>query len=149
MASQQVTLVWYQVHACEDWHCKLGTAKSYNLALLNKDLLAKFKKEAHDLSVQNHIAQVSNPSQPQLQTPLTLPHHMPTQHTPGISHRPTSHPPCTIWHLTPHAPLCTTWHLSRTTRHHAPCGIVLPPALAQSPIHCHSFYINLLLLWHP
>ena len=52
-------LVWYQAHARENWHRKLGTAKSYNLALLNKDLLAKFKKEASNLSIQNHVLQVS------------------------------------------------------------------------------------------
>ena len=142
-------LVWYQVHACKDWHHKLGTAESYNLALLNKDLLAKFKEEAHDLSVQNHVAQVSNPSQPQLWTPLTLPpplHHMPTQHTPGVSHCPTSHPPCTTWHLTPHAPLCTTttWHLSHTTQHHAPHNI--PHAPCGTP---HPTQHPTCIMWHP
>ena len=54
-------LVWYQAHAREDWHRKLGTTESFNLALLNDELLADFKKDAKDLSVQNHIAQVSSP----------------------------------------------------------------------------------------
>jgi hypothetical protein len=58
-------LVWYQAHAREDWHRKLGTAESFNLAILNKTLLADFKKKANDLSVQNNVTQVSRP----------LPHH--------------------------------------------------------------------------
>jgi hypothetical protein len=53
-------LVWYQAHAREDWHRKLGTAESYNLAILNKTLLADFKKKANDLSIQNNVSQVSN-----------------------------------------------------------------------------------------
>jgi hypothetical protein len=54
-------LVWYQAHAREDWHRKLGTADSFNLAILNKTLLADFKKKASDLAVQNNVTQVSNP----------------------------------------------------------------------------------------
>ena len=52
-------LVWYQAHAREDWHRKLGTAESFNLAILNKSLLADFKEKANDLSVQSNIMQVS------------------------------------------------------------------------------------------
>ncbi len=54
-------LVWYQAHAREDWHRKLGTTESFNLAILNKTLLADFKKRANDLSVQNNVTQVSYP----------------------------------------------------------------------------------------
>lgn len=57
-------LVWYQAHAREDWHRKLGTAESFNLAILNKTLLADFKKRANDLSVQNNVTQVSPPHLP-------------------------------------------------------------------------------------
>ena len=72
-------------HTREDWHHKLGTAKSYNLALLNEDLLAKFKKEAHDLSAK-HVAQVSNPFQLQLRTPLFI--HAPIPPAPHMALAP-------------------------------------------------------------
>jgi hypothetical protein len=55
-------LVWYQAHAREDWHRKLGTAESFNLALLNDALLANFKKKANDQATQNKLSQVSSPS---------------------------------------------------------------------------------------
>ena len=63
-------LVWYQAHAREDWHRKLGTVESFNLAILNKTLLADFKKRANDLSVQNNVTQVSH-SFPIQHNPLT------------------------------------------------------------------------------
>jgi hypothetical protein len=55
-------LVWYQAHAREDWHQKLGTTDSFNLAMLNKTLLADFKKKASELALQNNVAQVSSRS---------------------------------------------------------------------------------------
>jgi hypothetical protein len=57
-------LVWYQAHAREDWHRKLGTGDSFNLAILNKTLLADFKKKASELALQNNVAQVSTRSSP-------------------------------------------------------------------------------------
>ncbi len=52
-------LVWYQAHAHEDWHRKLGTVESFNLALLNETLLANFLKKAADLTTQNNVSIVS------------------------------------------------------------------------------------------
>jgi hypothetical protein len=60
-------LVWYQAHVREDWHWKLSTADSYNLAILNKTLLSDFKRKASDQTVQRSVSQVS-PSCPS-QTP--------------------------------------------------------------------------------
>src|SRR5712692_7653376 len=39
-------LVWYQAHARDDWHRKLGTPESFNIAILNDTLLASFKNKA-------------------------------------------------------------------------------------------------------
>lgn len=49
-------LVWYQAHAREDWRRKLGTAESFNLAILNSTLLANFKKKANGLAAQNKVS---------------------------------------------------------------------------------------------
>ena len=51
-------LVWYQAHAREDWHKKLGTTESYNLSILNQRLLSTFKKKACDASLLNNVTQV-------------------------------------------------------------------------------------------
>jgi hypothetical protein len=86
-------LVWYQAHAREEWHRKLGTTESFNLAILNGTLLADFKKKANDQSMQNNVTQVSNrsihPPRNELNPTPTF-----TPHTPA-------HP---WWHTTPHAP---------------------------------------------
>jgi hypothetical protein len=52
-------LVWYQAHARDDWHRKLGTPDSYNIAILNDTLLTSFKKKADDASIQNRVSMVS------------------------------------------------------------------------------------------
>ena len=141
-------LVWYQAHAREDWHRKLGTAESYNLALLNEDLLAEFKKEASDLSIQNHVSQVSTPlsatllpfsltptlliSRSLTSRPSSLPHHTfahphnPTHPAPRGSsppRTPTHHAAPHLHHVAPHAPRCTPCptrppHASRVTLLH-------------------------------
>jgi hypothetical protein len=86
-------LVWYQAHAREEWHRKLGTTESFNLAILNGTLLADVKKKANDQSMQNNVTQVSNrsihPPRNELNPTPTF-----TPHTPA-------HP---WWHTTPHAP---------------------------------------------
>jgi hypothetical protein len=81
-------LVWYQAHAREDWHRKLGTTESFNLAILNKTLLADFKKKANDLSIQNNVTQVSTPSPNpfSLLTPTPAPTSHPTTHTHRVPH---------------------------------------------------------------
>ena len=138
-------LVWYQAHAREDWHRKLGTAESYNLALLNEDLLAEFKKEASDLSIQNHVSQVSTPfcysfaSFTNPHTPhLTLTHLAPV--IPPTSHvrsSPQPHAPCTPRFLTPahpHAPRGTSFAprcTPRTTLH--PMPHAAPPRITRHP----------------
>jgi hypothetical protein len=115
-------LVWYQAHVREDWHRKLGTTESYNLAILNKTLLADFKKKATDIAVQQSVAQVS-PSCPRQSLPLTpnpslitctpmlLPHLARTgHHAHSGTHTLASHPPPTL----------NTTFMHRTMRHHAP-----------------------------
>ena len=55
-------LVWYQAHARDDWHRKLGTPESFNIAILNDTLLASFKNKADDAAVQDNLALVSTSS---------------------------------------------------------------------------------------
>lgn len=62
-------LVWYQAHAREDWHRKLGTADAFDISVLNDTLLSSFKKKADDASVQNNVALVSK-SRSQVTSPL-------------------------------------------------------------------------------
>lgn len=57
-------LVWYQAHAREEWHRKLGTPESFNLALLNRNLLTDFKNKAKETITQNNVQQVSYPTAP-------------------------------------------------------------------------------------
>ena len=89
-------LVWYQAHAREEWHRKLGTTESFNLAILNGTLLADFKKKANDQSVQNNVTQVSN-------HPIH-PLHNKLNPTPAFTPHTSTHP---LRHTAPHAP-CTT-----------------------------------------
>jgi hypothetical protein len=112
-------LVWYQAHARKDWHRKLGTPESYNLAILNKTLLADFKKKANDISVHNNVTQVSYPH-PSHRTPLTSNLTTP----PHALHRSSPRTPCSCTtqraitrhtpHMRRHAPYTT--HMC----HHAP-----------------------------
>ena len=88
-------LVWYQAHAREEWHRKLGTTESFNLAILNGSLLADFKKKANDRSIQNNVTQVSSRS--------IHPPHNELNPTPTFTPHTPTHP---RWHTTPHAP-CT------------------------------------------
>jgi hypothetical protein len=55
-AEGKQALVWYQAHAREDWHRKLGTTESFNLARLSRTLLADFMIKATDLSLQNKVS---------------------------------------------------------------------------------------------
>jgi hypothetical protein len=141
-------LVWYQAHARKDWHWKLGTLESYNLAILNKTLLADFKKKANDISVQNNVTQVSyphpshcTPPTSNLTTPPLAPHRS-SPRTPTFMHHTTHHhAPCTT-HMRHHVPYTThtCHHVPRTaqctTTHHAPriptLCFMLHPALPTS-----------------
>jgi len=94
-------LVWYQAHARGDWHRKLGTTESFNLAILNKTLLADFKKKAKDQLVQNNVSQVS--------TPIALPdtpanHHTQILTQPTYTHSGTLATTCTMHHTLTHHP---------------------------------------------
>ena len=113
-------LVWYQAHARKEWHQKLGTRDSFNLAFLNKALLADFKKKASELALQNNVALVSSLSPSKPLSPLTQPpspHIAPATLSSSCSIHAGNTPilpwhPCTthITHLPPNHPI---------TMHHA------------------------------
>jgi hypothetical protein len=150
-------LVWYQAHAREDWHRKLGSAESFNLAILNSTLLADFKKKANDLSVQNNVAQVSSLSPPYSphhnsltsashSHPTLSPthrftshplHHAPHHLTPPIGVLHTWHPPPAHHALHLHAPPHTHW---AARPHMPPCTPRAPPHPLSVPTHRRTMH---------
>jgi len=141
-------LVWYQAHAREDWHRKLGTAESFNLAILNKTLLADFKKKANDLSIQLNVTQVSLPHQLSLSHPaniLTRTHR--TNHHTQLPPRTLGNTltgaitRTTLHHHAPFEPTCSRTMHRAITRHapytHTPCtapprAVTPPPATTRN-----------------
>ena len=126
-------LVWYQAHARDDWHRKLGTPDSYNISILNDTLLALFKKKADDLSIQNNVALVSQfclPAHSHLADPC--PHRLtqPTRIIPTpLRHVPRNACTCTMHLYTVHA----RSSLAQRPTHHAHPQPLLPRPHIHAP----------------
>jgi len=124
-AEGKQALVWYQAHAREDWHQKLSTSESFNLARLSKTLLADFKIKANDLSTQNNIS---------LHFPTLSPIQLANFR---FTLSPHSLPRPTVFHTTP--PLCIT-HCTISPPIIVPHARHLPSLLAHHALHpCTPF----------
>ena len=134
-------LITYQAWVRREWHDQLKSGSSFNIGVINEDLLHNIYRELLDKAQLLSLSEVSiflSPLRVRADPlPSFLPSHLslvpPLRHAPCTMH----HAPCTMHH----AP-CTTHHVT-CTMHHAPC------ALAPCTLHNAPCTLPLAPLPHP